>query len=150
MGGARIRAVVALVTVFVAGALAGSAGHAAWQRRIASQQRVARAAEMRRSVGRRYEAQIPEMLLSLGLDDAQRARVHGIVRRLQPMADTIMSEVGPRVRALDLTARQQVLCVLTPAQRDRLARERAERHLATREMDAWMTLVREGRCGEVP
>lgn len=144
MDGARMRAVVALVTVFVAGALAGGAIHAAWQRRAA------REMELRQRPGRRYEAQIPEMLLHLGLDDAQRARVEGIVRRLQPVADTIMSEVGPRVRALDLAARQQVLCVLTPAQRDRLARERAERHLATRETEAWMTLVRQGRCGEVP
>jgi hypothetical protein len=145
-----MRAVLALAAVFVAGVLAGAAGHAAWQRRVASQQRAARETEMRQRAGRRYEAQIPEMLLSLGLDAAQRDRVEGIVRRLQPVADTIMSEVGPRVRALDLTARQQVLCVLTPAQRDRLARERAERHLATRETEAWMTLVREGRCGEVP
>ena len=144
MDGARMRAVVALGTVFVAGGLAGGAIHAAWQRRAV------RGTEMRQPPGRRYEAQIPEMLLNLGLDDAQRARVEGIVRRLQPAADTIMAEVRPRVRALDLAARHQVLCVLTPAQRDRLARERAERHLATRETEAWMTLVREGRCGQVP
>ena len=147
MNGARTRAMLILGAVFVAGALAGGGGHAAWERRVASR---LRAAEMRRPAGRRYEAQIPGMLLDLGLDDAQRTRVEGIVRRLQPLADTIMSNVGPRVRALDLMARQQVLCVLTPAQRDRLARERAERHLATRETEAWMALVRQGRCGEVP
>jgi len=144
MGGTRVRALLTLAVVFLAGGLAGGAMHAAWQRRAV------REGEMRRRPGQRYEAQIPEMLLNLGLDDAQRARVEGILRRVQPAADTIMAQVGPRVRALDLTARQQVLCVLTPAQRDRLVRERAERHLATRETEAWMTLVREGRCAEVP
>jgi len=144
MGGTRVRALLTLAAVFLAGGLAGGAMHAAWQRRAV------REGEMRRRPGQRYEAQIPEMLLNLGLDDAQRARVQGILRRVQPAADTIMAQVGPRVRALDLTARQQVLCVLTPAQRDRLVRERAERHLATRETEAWMALVREGRCAEVP
>ncbi|MGE5092668.1 MAG: hypothetical protein ACM3OH_10935, partial [Bacillota bacterium] len=94
MDGARMRAVIALGTVFVAGGLAGGAIHAAWQRRAA------RETEIRQPPGRRYGAQIPGMLLNLGLDDAQRARVEGIVRRLQPAADTIMAEVRPRVRAL--------------------------------------------------
>jgi Spy/CpxP family protein refolding chaperone len=89
---------------------------------------------------------IPPQFRPLGLTLEQRAAMKRIVRAQQPVADSIMQTVLPRVRALDLEMRQQMLCVLTPDQQRQWMRWRARTGLSLREGEAWLEKAHTNTC----
>ncbi|MDY7226975.1 Spy/CpxP family protein refolding chaperone [Hyalangium rubrum] len=62
----------------------------------------------------------------IGLSAEQEAQVRDILVRNQPRMDQLMAQVLPPVQALSAEIEQQVLQVLTPEQRQRLEKFKAD------------------------
>src|SRR5438105_4518801 len=55
---------------------------------------------------------IPAAFRNIDLTAEQRGQLRLIVAKYQPVADSVMRSVGPRVAALDLRMRQEAMCIL--------------------------------------
>jgi len=136
----RLRAMILLVATFVAGAIAGAA---LWQR---IQPRHAEP----RARGEVESERIPDPLEGLGLTDDERARLHAIARRWRPRANNEFEEVRRHVADLENGMFAEMLCALTPQQRDQYLQMTQEQRYDTTVVNKRFALVRENRCGEVP
>lgn len=144
----RVAAVLGLT--FVAGTFAGVAGTRAFDARDTREPEPAAArvgAQREDSGGAPVEgAGIPRQIVQLGLSADERERIRAVVARRQPTADSIMESVTPRVRKLELTMRQEMMCVLTPAQRSQWMDWRRRQGLSLSEGEDWLALVSANTC----
>lgn len=124
LGSVRWAAIVLLAVTFVAGGFAG----AAWERSRGphSDRAIARTRDggpgggpASRDGGRRRGPWFAE---SLGLTAAQQATIDSIMRVNRPRTDSLFASVMPRVRAISDSTRAAIDAVLTPEQREKLAR----------------------------
>ncbi|MDQ6830184.1 MAG: hypothetical protein M3081_15110 [Gemmatimonadota bacterium] len=122
LGRVRMMGVVLLVVVFLAGGAAGAAGGFAWGTRHSPR------APFRGPPGGGMMPQtssgLPPGYDRLGLSADQRTRIIDILERARPRTDSILAITMPRLRAITDSVRAEVQAVLTPAQRDELARLR--------------------------
>jgi hypothetical protein len=100
----KLRGLVLLLVVFVAGAAAGIG--------------VDRAAHPRQVL--RLKTGMPEILGRLGLSPAQRRAADSILVRSVPRAEAAMREMVPRLGAIADSLDAELRAILTPAQRVRL------------------------------
>jgi Spy/CpxP family protein refolding chaperone len=152
LGSLRVRGVLLLLAVGVAGGIAGGAIDRVWIVRHDASPADARAEprepareEPRRPVEEERE-EIPASLRAVDLTDAQRARIVAITRKYRPVADSLMRSVRPRIEALDLRMRQEAMCVLTPRQRDDWVAWRRREHLNVEEGGILMKMVTDHAC----
>jgi Spy/CpxP family protein refolding chaperone len=146
----RAQGLLVLLAVFVSGALCGTAVTSYVLGRRGAGPRDTAMAEGRTpqaEEGRDEDRGIPSQLMQLGLADDQRAQMRRALAERKPAADSIMEAVQPRIRELELNTRQELMCVLTPAQRQRWVDWRAHEGLSATEGDVWLVRVHNGTCG---
>jgi hypothetical protein len=139
----RARAVVLLLATFVAGVITGAA---LWPRLEPSR------AEMRVAGSGRGEVEserIPVPLEMLGLTGDERTRLHAIARRWRPRAANEFEEVRRHVSDMENGMFAEMLCALTPDQRDRYLKLTQSQHYDTTIVNKRFALVRANRCAEV-
>lgn len=139
----RARAVALLLATFVAGAITGAAF---WPRLEP------RRGEMRVAGAGRGEVEserIPVPLEMLGLTGDERARLHAIARRWRPRAANEFEEVRRHVSDMENGMFAEMLCALTPDQRDRYLKLTQSQHFDTTIVNKRFALVRANRCAEV-
>ena len=160
LGSVRARGIILLIAVAIAGGAAGGALDRWWvtSRTPAEPAPVAVALTpeggyvTRRSVtepGRALgegEDGIPSSLRGVELTDDQKTRIRALTAKYQPVADSLMRDVLPRVRELDLRMRQEAMCVLTPKQREDWIAWRRRERLAVEENGMFLKLVNAGAC----
>jgi hypothetical protein len=136
----RARAIVLLIATFAAGAIAGAA---VWPRVAPgrTERRVSREPESER---------IPLPLELLGLTSDERTRLHAIARRWRPRADSEFNEVRRRVSDMENGMFAEMLCALTPEQRDKYLNLLQGQHFDTTIVNKRFAIVRANRCTEVP
>jgi len=135
----RARALVLLIATFVAGAIAGAA---VWPRLEP------RRLELRPR--REVESErIPIPLEMLGLSNDERTRLHAIARRWRPRSVNEFEEVRRRVADMENGMFAEMLCALTPEQRDRYLAMIQGQHYDTTIVNKRFAIVRANRCGEV-
>jgi hypothetical protein len=142
----RARAIGLLLATFVAGAIAGAA---VWPRLAP------RRAEVRLigtgAVSREVEAErIPVPLETLGLTDDERAALHAIARRWRPRAANEFEEVRRHIGDMENGMFAEMLCALTPEQRDKYLTLTRDQHYDTAVVVKRFAIVRANRCAEVP
>jgi hypothetical protein len=135
----RARAVVLLIATFVAGAITGAA---VWPRLEPRRLEV----RPRREV---ESERIPVPLEMLGLSSDERTRLHAIARRWRPRSANEFDEVRRRVADMENGMFAEMLCALTPDQRDRYLKMTQEQHYDTAVVNKRFSIVRENRCDEV-
>jgi hypothetical protein len=135
----RARAVALLIATFVAGAIAGAA---IWPRvePRRGEVRASREAESER---------IPMPLEMLGLTSDERTRLHGIARRWRPRSANEFDEVRRRVADMENGMFAEMLCALTPEQRDRYLKMLQGQQYDTTIVNKRFSIVRANRCAEV-
>jgi hypothetical protein len=139
----RARAVVLLIATFAAGAITGAT---VWPR-VAPPRGEAR----RAGVSREPESdRIPVPLELLGLSSDERARLHAIAHRWRPRADSEFNEVRRHVSDLENGMFAEMLCALTPDQRDRYLKMTQDQHYDTTIVNKRFAIVRANRCNELP
>lgn len=141
----RARAAALLIATFVAGAIAGAA---LWPRFEP------RGVEVRRSGfrGERGEVEaerIPLPFETLGLTNEERDRLHAIARRWRPRATSEFEEVRRRVSDMENGMFAEMLCALTPDQRDKYLKLTQDQHYDTAVVNKRFAIVRANRCAEV-
>jgi hypothetical protein len=136
----RARAVALLIATFAAGAITGAA---VWPRVVTGrpERRVSREPESER---------IPLPLELLGLTTDERTRLHAIARRWRPRADSEFNEVRRRVSDMENGMFAEMLCALTPEQRDKYLNVIQGQQYDTTIVNKRFAIVRANRCGEVP
>jgi hypothetical protein len=135
----RARAVVLLIATFAAGAIAG----AAFWPRIEPRRgglRASREAESER---------IPLPLEMLGLTSDERARLSAIARRWRPRSANEFEEVRRRVADMENGMFAEMLCALTPEQRDQYLKLIQGQRYDTTIVNKRFAIVRANRCAEV-
>ena len=139
----RVRAIALLVVTFVAGAITGAA---VWPRVEPRQP------EQRRGFVGRIEPEserIPLPLETLGLTSDERTRLHAIAGRWRPRAANEFEEVRRHVSDMENGMFAEMLCALTPEQRDRYLQLTQTQHYDTAVVNKRFALVRANRCAEV-
>lgn len=151
------RAVLLLAAVFVAGAIAGAAVERLVATRAAAASPLAGVAYAPKiggdGVGPAAQ-DIPYAVRQLDLTDDERAKVRAIVQRVRPQSDTlwlqVRTEILPKSRALETRMFQDILCVLTPAQRETWRRQMTEQAFDTAVVNERLRPALEGRCPAAP
>jgi hypothetical protein len=135
----RARAIALLIATFAAGAITGAA---IWPR-----------IEPRRAdvlASREAESErIPLPLEMLGLTSDERARLHVIARRWRPRSANEFAEVRRRVSDMENGMFAEMLCALTPEQRDRYLKLLQSQQYDTTIVSKRFAIVRANRCAEV-
>ena len=135
----RARAIALLIATFAAGVIAGAA---LWPRveprRV--EVRASREAESER---------IPIPLETLGLTTEERARLHAIARRWRPRSANEFDEVRRRVADMENGMFAEMLCTLTPDQRDQYLKMTQKQQYDTTIVNKRFAIVRANRCAEV-
>lgn len=135
----RARAAVLLIATFAAGAIAGAA---LWPR--VEPRRV----EVRAS--REVESErIPIPLENLGLTSDERTRLHAIARRWRPRSANEFDEVRRRVADMENGMFAEMLCALTPEQRDQYLTMTQKQRYDTTVVNKRFAIVRANRCADV-
>src|SRR5262249_48112544 len=93
---------------------------------------------------------IPLPLELLGLTGDERTRLHAIARRWRPRADSEFNEVRRRVSEMENGMFAEMLCALTPEQRDKYLKLVEGQHYDTTTVNKRFAIVRANRCSEVP
>jgi hypothetical protein len=140
----RVRAIVLLIATFVAGAITGAA---VWPRVEPRRDEPRRSAPFRGEV---ESERIPLPLETLGLSSDERTRLHSIARRWRPRATNEFEEVRRRVSDMENGMFAEMLCALTPEQRDRYLKLTQDQHYDTTIVNKRFAIVRANRCAEVP
>jgi Spy/CpxP family protein refolding chaperone len=120
LGGARALGALVLLVTFGAGALSA----AAVSQVLHAEQREAA------SGTRSCEERKARILDEVGLTPEQQAAVEAILERRRAQTDRFWSDAGPALRAIMDSTRSEIRTVLTPEQRARYERLRAERKAA--------------------
>ena len=139
----RARAVALLLATFVAGAITGAV---LWPRVEP------RRAELRLAGWGKGEVEserIPVPLETLGLTSDERTRLHAIARRWRPRAANEFEEVRRHVSDMENGMFAEMLCALTPEQRDNYLKLTQSQHYDTTTVNKRFALVRANRCSEV-
>lgn len=143
----RLRAFAVLTVVFVAGALAGAViGRAALRR----EQKRPAALEPRRSGKGPDVDQIPTPLLGLGLTADQETRLHAIARQWRPRAARELDSVRAHAGQIENGMFADMLCVLTPAQRDQYLAWLQNAKMPADVVDTRFAVVRANKCPATP
>ena len=144
----RFKVAGVLVVTFLAGGFAGGAvDRQLVTPRVASPEPApATVSEHESKTLESENAGIPPQLLQLGLTPEQRTQIKAVIASRQPTADSISESVLPRVRALELTIRQEMMCALTAAQQQRWMQWRKGQGLSLAEGEDWLALVKAGKC----
>lgn len=116
--GLRLRALGLLAAVFVAGALAGAAAVQLWPESGRPDPGGPPPGAFRGIPG-----ELPPPIRRLDLTEDQRERIRTILQEARPRSDSILRVALPRLRAIADSVRAEIWAVLTPAQRERLARQ---------------------------
>lgn len=154
--GVRSRAALLLAAVFVAGGIAGAAIDRIVVTRNTGTPAIAVAYMPKGSDARPgpTAVDIPYAFQQLGLTDDERVRVRAIVQRMRPQSDSlwdqVRTEVLPKSRSLETRMFQDILCVLTPAQRERWRSNVVRGGFDTAVVNERLRPVREGRCPAAP
>jgi hypothetical protein len=169
LGAIRKQGLVLLGVVFVAGGLAGGAidrvyvtryqeSVVAWRAREEAEdyrewalrghrEREDNKAEAERHAGEASEGvEIPLQVEWLGLTNEQRVRIRAIIAHARPRADSIMHLVRPRVRELELSMYQEIMCVLSPPQRAEWVSWREREGSSSAETQAWLARAYANEC----
>jgi len=143
----RARAAALLTATFVAGAIAGAA---LWPR-IEPRGVEARRSPFRgeRGGGEVEAERIPIPLETLGLTNDERERLHAIARRWRPRATNEFEEVRRHVSDMENGMFAEMLCALTPDQRDKYLKLTQDQHYDTAVVSKRFAIVRANRCAEV-
>ena len=139
----RARAVVLLIATFAAGTIAGAA---LWPR---VEPRRGWTGEGVRASGGPESDRIPTPLEMLGLTSDERTRLHAIARRWRPRSANEFEEVRRRVSDMENGMFAEMLCALTPDQRDKYLRLIQDQHYDTTIVNKRFAIVRTNRCAEV-
>ncbi len=134
----QTRTVLLLLAIFASGILAGIA----LESRVLRNNPEATYAIWRPAV----KNGIPTRLLRLGLTEEQQTRMREISARWQPQADSIMSNLEPRVREIEHGMFQEMACVLTPAQDSAYIAWRKKEGMNLAEGEEQMARRRAGTC----
>jgi hypothetical protein len=173
LGGVRTRGILLLIVVALAAGAAGGAIDRAWVanreglrgwtttaygRVVTNREpsaegdasrREPRAAPRREERGRPTgagEDGIPYSLRSVTLTNAQKTRILAITAKYNPVAESVMRSVGPRVAELSRRMSQEAMCVLTPKQRDDWVAWRQRERLSGEESKQLLELVNTNSC----
>lgn len=142
----RLRAVLLLAAVFVAGGVVGAAIARAFPSRPALESRHG----VSGSVSTTPENErIPTPLENLGLTDDEKTRLRAIAKRWRPRASESIDEVRRRVADLENGMFAEMLCELPQQKRDRYLAQLQESGMDQATIEKRFTLVRQNRCGEV-
>lgn len=138
----RTRGVVVLAAVFVAGALAG----AVIDRTVSRREHREPSKQERHSNGGPEVDQIPTPLVNLGLTPDEQTRLHAIARQWRPRAARELEEVRAHTADLENGMFADMLCVLTPAQRDRYMDWLHNAQMPPDVVDKRFAVVRANKC----
>ena len=151
----RTRGLALLLVAFVAGGLAGGAADRAYITRADAQRtaqedsvRTARAG-WRREGGRVEEDYIPDPLRALELTPDQETRLRAIAHRWRPQAGSMMEEVRSRVSNLENDMFAEMLCIVTPSQRDKYLKALHDNRMDEAVIAKRFELVRTNGCAKV-
>jgi hypothetical protein len=139
----RARAFALLALTFLAGVAVGTA----------IEQRVARSGgrlERRSRTAPNGQAeleQIPTPLEQLGLTDAQATQLRAIARHWRPQTAVALDEFRKRVNEMENGMFAEMLCALSPDQRDRYLAQLRGNHYDARIIAKRFELIRSNRCG---
>jgi len=143
----RLRGALVLLLALASGMLVGGALDRLYlARALGSGADEASRLDERRREERERRSDIPEQIERLGLTPVQRARIERLVERRRPEADSMMAEVLPRVRALELSMDQEMMCVLTAGQRREWVAYRQSHGMNGPETQEWLRMVTAGAC----
>jgi uncharacterized membrane protein len=142
----RARAVALLLATFVAGAIAGAA---VWPRVAPRGLEIRRLGGWSGERGEVESERIPLPLETLGLSSDERTRLRAIARRWRPRAANEFEEVRRRVSDMENGMFAEMLCALTPEQRDKYLKLTQDQHYDTTTVTKRFALVRANRCSEV-
>jgi hypothetical protein len=120
----RAGAIGLLTAIFALGLVAGGVGLRTWER--------SRAAAGRHSTGR--EAYFARLSTELGLTTVQQDSLRAIVRRNEPVMDSMWQEIRPRFDSVRVRMRDEIRAQLTPDQQQKYTEmiERREREYRAR------------------
>jgi hypothetical protein len=139
----RMRAILLLVGVFVAGGVVGAAIARAFPSRPPLELR-------RRTVSTTPENErIPTPLEDLGLTENEKTHLRAIAKRWRPRASESIEEVRQRVADLENGMFAEMLCELPQDKRDRYLAQLQANDMDQTIIDKRFALVRANRCGEV-
>ena len=144
--GTAWRGFAVLIVVFLAGALAGGVGGRMALRHEFEGRASTSANERRRGAPAVDIDQIPTPLLQLSLTQEQEARLHDIARRWRPRAGNELTAMRQRVGELENGMFADMLCVITPAQRDRYLSMLRDSHMPQEVIDKRFAVVRANGC----
>ena len=142
----RARAIALLIATFVAGAITGAAVWPRLEPRGSEGRRIGTAAVR----GEVESERIPLPLETLDLTTDERARLHAIARRWRPRATNEFEEVRRHVADMENGMFAEMLCALTPEQREKYLELTRGQHYDTAVVNKRFAIVRANRCAEVP
>ena len=148
--GSRRRGILALVAVLVIGVVAGALGDRVILRPAAIGE--ARRGDGARGRGERpAEAEmIPVPLLQLDLTPEEETRLHAIARQWRPRAAAEVESVRTHVSEMENGMFADMLCALTPAQRDRYLAMATQAHMPAAVIEKRFAIVRANKCPPSP
>ena len=139
-----------LVIAFIAGGLAGAAAdrvYVARQSAVAGEEQGPKLSPAERETRRRAEQEgIPWAVIDLDLTDSQKVAIRALASRRRPQADSLMALVVPRVRTLENEMFEDIICLLTPAQRERYERHMHQLQFPDSILQIRLSRVRAGSC----
>ncbi|HXT14230.1 MAG TPA: hypothetical protein VN706_01285 [Gemmatimonadaceae bacterium] len=133
----NLRAIVILVLVFIAGGAAG----VALERARTTPRRESRVKE-----GVVEDERIPTPLTALGLSDDETRELHAIARRWRPKASQLVRGLAASVGSLENDMFAEMLCVLSPDQRERYLSQLQQNTADTTLINRRFQLVRANQC----
>lgn len=139
----NVRAIIVLVLVFAIGGVTG----AAFERRFGTPAVVE--GPRRRETARDHSVeveQIPFPLQALGLSDDETRQLHAIARRWRPRAGWLVQGLRDSVSNLENDMFAEMLCVLSPDQRERYRTQLLEQSRDTTLVNRRFRLVRANAC----
>lgn len=164
IGSVRMRGILLLIAVAVAGGMAGGAidrmltarrsgeltgwslrGESGEPASVTPRPEPSARREERRNPAE-ANSEIPYSLRSVDLTAEQRARIVEITRKYHPAAESLMRSVAPAVQRLNQRMNQEALCVLTPKQRDAWIAWRRREGVSMEEGGQMLALANANQC----
>lgn len=142
----RLRAILLLAAVFVAGGIVGAALARTFPSRPAPESRRGFSGSVSSTP---ENERIPTPLENLGLTDDEKTRLRAIAKRWRPRASESIDEVRRRVAELENGMFAEMLCELPEEKRDRYLVELQQSGMEQSVVDKRFALVRQNRCKEV-
>lgn len=148
LGRVRRQGLALLAVAFVVGGLAGAAVDRVY---VSSRAGISFRFEpgRREGVAERENSEIPDQITRLGLSEDQVKRIRAVLARHTPAVDSMMRTLREGLPRVEHLARQEMMCVLTPAQQQAWIDWRNHERFSSAETTDWLVLVRTGTCGTV-